>query len=491
MVRKGETDVSINDMPLINLVRKWCIAHSRICEGLYIATFMALWLAVRLPLLGYHGAFHDLQVFANWGASYDRHPLSFYSSTPSANYSPAISAIYGLLIALYTTLAHAAGHPSVALDVTHSQLLAATLKLPGLAADLCTCVIIYWLARRRWKARIAIVITFAYVLTPTVIAGVVGWGQIDSLASLFAVLAVMASLSGQGVSTGALIAAAALAKPQPAIFLPLLLLVLWRRNGLTVAARALAAFACTTILAFLPYLVQLRELSAYTANLRMNLVPFATDDALNVWWILGRPGYDVWHPTVPVPATAVTGRPGLMADVPLVGPFTPTLIGLALFAAVYTVVVVGLWRSGAQSLDVWRAAFVLAIAFVALATAQHATYIYQAVVIAIVGLAASGDHAFALRYVFAALFATFNLGFALLLTVGRAQQAVPEVDLTGAYRVLVAGTGWWLPYSLALAFVVAMLIEVVGFTWAKWRPAIGQDSEYTPSSDTQTQSHMS
>src|SRR5579884_1680595 len=126
-------------------------------EGRWLLLLVVGALAVRLPFLGYPGYFKDLQGYVDWGRALNTHFWDFYRygatlPTPPA-YPPLAEYLFGFLTATYPALAHLLG-AQVTFDAAHSPLLAAYFKVPLIACDLATVVVVFALARRvvarRW-----------------------------------------------------------------------------------------------------------------------------------------------------------------------------------------------------------------------------------------------------------------------------------------------------------------------------------------------------
>jgi heme/copper-type cytochrome/quinol oxidase subunit 3 len=105
-------------------------------------------------------------------------------------------------------------------------------------------------------------------------------------------------------------------KPLVAPLLPLLAVFAWLRGGWRKVAIVGLAGLAAAIAVFLPFIVTGRGVATFrTVASDLNVMPYASVNAHNLWWLAG----GGWKP----------------ANVPLLGPITPTMIGLVIFGIVF------------------------------------------------------------------------------------------------------------------------------------------------------------
>jgi Gpi18-like mannosyltransferase len=176
------------------------------------------------------------------------------------------------------------------------------VKLPSLIAEIGLALLLFLTTRRalgpiaaRWSAA-------AYWLNPAALLNATILGYLDAQFALPAVAAIVAAASGRGALAGALVAAAALTKPQGLLIAPAAVLGLWlmgrthspaaasfietkRRvarlaaaaaSGATVVAIVIAPFA---LAGALPNMVQAVE--------RLMHHDMVSANGCNLWWIVG------------------------------------------------------------------------------------------------------------------------------------------------------------------------------------------------------------
>jgi Gpi18-like mannosyltransferase len=164
---------------------------------------------------------------------------------------------------------------------------------------------------RGW-ARLA---ALAYLWNPAVLWSAGYSGYPDQIHTAFALAALALAAHERWTGSGAMLGLGGLMKPLVAPLVPLLgLLALLRARYRGLAGVALGGFG-VAVVAFLPWILTGRAATTVERVLfDLNAMPYTTVQAHNLWWMLG-------------------ARP---AGVPLIGPLTPTVIGLAAFGIVLT-----------------------------------------------------------------------------------------------------------------------------------------------------------
>ena len=225
-------------------------------------------------------------------------------------------------------------------------------------------MVVYCLARQVRSPRWALTAAAVYAFSPPILLDGALWGQSDAISTLLVAGALLCALSRHGWWSGLLLAAAVTFKPQPIIFVPLLLDYLWRWTGGREVLRCLGGFVGGVLAICLPYELPPRpELLAFVANVQHSFSPHANINALNLWWL----------------ATQLHGA-NLVPSAPMLGPLTPNLVGWGLFAACGVLVALGIWRDG-EPRTLWLGAAVLALAFFVFTTQQHERYAYPALLL--------------------------------------------------------------------------------------------------------------
>jgi hypothetical protein len=324
-----------------------------------LALAALLYLGLRGALLFTPGYDGDMRWYRGWALAAVRHGVTAVYRESHMDYPP-----------LYAYVLAPLGHAYVALVPSELErrprgdlrVWTALVKLPPLVADIAIAALLFAVARRRaepspaWRAALPA----AYLLNPAVVFDTGYWGQPDSIHAFF-VLASLLLVSGPAWALAwPALALGALMKPLAAPFAPLLLAAGLVRQGLRRTLLGLGLGLATAVLVFAPFLLA-GEGPAVAARVLgdLDILPFTSVNAHNLWWALG---------------------PWREARAPLLGPLTATRLGLLLFAGTYGAILVrgrALWRedSGEDLVPALGAA--VAASFFMLATHMHENHLFQ------------------------------------------------------------------------------------------------------------------
>jgi Gpi18-like mannosyltransferase len=169
-----------------------------------------------------------------------------------------------------------------------SQLFTFLVKLPGIIFHPIVAAAIYLLVRR-FGPGVAFGVAAAYALNPAVAYDVAHLGQTDPVHAAFALLSIGALVYGNALVAGAMIALAALTKPQAWILLPIvgLGLAFWYgRRGMLLGALGGSAVAAIVLS---PWIVtgRLHHVERFLEALDNKSVyaQALSAQAHNLWWI--------------------------------------------------------------------------------------------------------------------------------------------------------------------------------------------------------------
>ncbi|MCA1647601.1 MAG: hypothetical protein LC797_19765 [Chloroflexi bacterium] len=172
-----------------------------------------------------------------------------------------------------------------------SVWLREAIKFVALTWHLLTGLAIFGIVRRTTAAPLVAADAAAlYLVNPAALYDVAHWAQPDGAHSLFSVLAVGLFSLGQVVAPWAAIGAAALAKPQAWVVLPLLAIATLRMHGVAGLARGIVAGAGVSLVIVLPFIINGRttELLSLPGTVS-TVMPVVSADAHNLWWLLLAP----------------------------------------------------------------------------------------------------------------------------------------------------------------------------------------------------------
>lgn len=299
---------------------------------------------IRLPLMLFPGYWHDLASYVTWGnelvtGGFSQLYAVRYTATTfpgvgnpggaaglAVAYPPGTPYLFGGVVLLYNLILAPITHTPLTELVNQSGVGPFFAKLVLLAADLATTVLLYHEARKRHSQRFAWLAAASFALSPAVLYDGAVWGQTDTLLMFPVLIAIFALLSKRYSLAGGGLAVAMLIKPQAAIFIPLVMLYLWRWARREDFIRFTAILAGILLLFLLPLMIPHFELFNMVYNMRAvaqnDNFPI-TLDAFNFWWLTGLHAHSMG-------STLLGIRIGLVAD--------------ALFVAVTLINGVLIWR---------------------------------------------------------------------------------------------------------------------------------------------------
>ncbi len=352
--------------------------------GVLLALGLALRLIIAYVLLPGSGFGVDLGSFSGWALELARNgPWGLYDRPIFVDYTPGyLYVLWGLGLVSQAT--------GIAID--------SLLKLPAIVADLALALAIFALAAELGASRRgAIAAAAVFLLVPVTWFDSAVWAQVDSVGTLFLVLAVRELWRGRSERAAILTTIAAIIKPQFGILIPLAAVVIIRRHWVerpddggrlgggpvrilttTIAGLVTATLVC------LPFGLAIVPLPFAGVGLENSLLgqilqtaggyPYVTVNAYNPWALVSLDGSglasagtwvrDVANPANPAdPYYTLFGIPGVMIG------------GLLIGAAIVALMVV-LWRRHDDRRALLVALAVMAIAFFVLPTRVHERYLY-------------------------------------------------------------------------------------------------------------------
>ena len=297
----------------------------------------------------------------------------------------------------------AVGHVYRAIDpyYTDGVWLTVAVKLAILLGDIGVCVAL-WSLMRRYSGTAAPAAVLFYWLNPAVILDGAVLGYLDPWLGALTMASLLAIVRGRFVWAGVALALTALTKPQIALILPAVALVLFQsvpRDRLIGAAAKTALGAVVTTAAVLAPFIRIGALPNLLQGAgRAFHHDMLSAEAVNVWWIVTWILRSAW--TTPVRILGISRMIAL-------GYPNPRLIGTALGSAV---MLWAFWRARRGPLPVVLAAAACAIhAYTLFSVQVHENHFYLALPL----MAAAGAVLPVLRapYVLASAICLLNLFF--------------------------------------------------------------------------------
>jgi Gpi18-like mannosyltransferase len=206
--------------------------------------------------------------------------MNFYSINKSF-YPPVSIYIFWIVGAFYKLLF------SSSFDI-NTTLFTILIKGPANLADIAAAYLIFVTIKKYADFKKAYLSMIFYVFNPAIIYNSAIWGQVDSIYTLFCLLALIMIVSDKLELAGAFMAIAILTKPQSLVILPFVaLLIIKKRNPFRIA-KSLTAFVFVLLVLALPFfqktsLYQL--LNIYSSG--YGGFAYNSVNAFNLWSFLG------------------------------------------------------------------------------------------------------------------------------------------------------------------------------------------------------------
>jgi Gpi18-like mannosyltransferase len=145
------------------------------------------------------------------------------------------------------------GSLAKALSLFGTPLIVYVIKLVPNLFDTATAVLIFLFVRRRLDFKAAILATALYAFNPAVIFNTSVWGQFDAIYAFFLVLSLMLALASKPEFSAVTFALGLLTKPQSIALVPLLVFLIFRKNGWRRLLTSFLAAIATVFVVILPF----------------------------------------------------------------------------------------------------------------------------------------------------------------------------------------------------------------------------------------------
>jgi Gpi18-like mannosyltransferase len=200
---------------------------------------LAISLLVRVLLFPLKGYYIDTNDFMAWFSTATSHGIRpFYSVVGFADYPPFNVYIFWF----FGSLANALG-------IGISNIV----KLVPNLFDIATGVLIYYFVKKQSSFKIAILSTALYLFNPAIIFNTAVWGQYDAIYTFFLVLSLILALKSKPKLSAIAFAIGILTKPQAIALAPLIIYLIYRKNGLKNLFVSVGVFAATVFAVILPF----------------------------------------------------------------------------------------------------------------------------------------------------------------------------------------------------------------------------------------------
>ncbi len=342
-----------------------------------------LCLAVRWPFLTTTGFIHDQVVFMHWASQAERGGIqSVFALRPNGKLNCPYPPLYPVML---RTLASAyrmgTGHsiePATINDVVAGRVTpqtaaaSALFKMPGVIADALTSALLMMWLSRRLSIRASAAVSLFYAITPAVAFNSAVWGQIDSISTLFTLVALESLTRRRWLGVGVFAALGILTKPQAMLFVPVFgmaALITDRGRSVSAVLRVLLGGLMAVGCVILPlWSVRGNVARAY----------FETTD---LYPLLHLNGFSAWFLANPItePRLEELSKYYRRDDQVLTVGITPKQAGLASLIILGAAVLIRIIRLRANDESIRFAACVLPLAFMVLCTQMHERYLVPAI----------------------------------------------------------------------------------------------------------------
>jgi Gpi18-like mannosyltransferase len=238
-----------------------------------VVLLLAVSLLVRVLLFPLKGFPTDTGDFISWFTTATQVGIRpFYSTPQFVDYPPFNVYIFWA----FGSLANA----------IHLSMATMVKVVPNLF-DLATAGLIYVFARKQASFKIALLATALYAFNPAVLFNAAIWGQYDAVYTFFLVLSLMLALKNKPELSAVSFALGILTKPQGIALAPLLILLIFKKDGLKRLLTSVLAFAASFLVVVLPF----EGISvSFLTNLYSsgyNYYNYGSVNAFNLWGLLG------------------------------------------------------------------------------------------------------------------------------------------------------------------------------------------------------------
>jgi len=394
-------------------------------EVIILAIVLAIAFFVRVLLFPLQGYPIDTNDFISWFTTAADHGIRpFYTVVGYFDYPPFNVYIFWA----FGSLANALGIS-----------MANMIKFVPNLFDLATTGLIYVFVRKQATFKVALVSTALYAFNPAVIYNAAVWGQFDAVYTFFLVLSLMLALKSKPIPSAVIFAIGLLTKPQGIALLPLIVLLIYKKNGWKQLLYSVVAFTSTVFLVVLPFEGIGNPITFLIKNYSTGYLYYnvTSVNAFNLWGLFG-----LWV------------KDGYLF-----------FVGWALFGTVaaFTLYMVHKRFKVSGDLIVIFAAFILFFAFFMLPTRIHERYMFPAISL----LALMFPLLKKARALYAVLTATFLINQAYVLYWLSFSYPNAGPNLTGDPVVLAVSI---INLIMLLYASVLMWDELKGRQWLKKEP---------------------
>jgi Gpi18-like mannosyltransferase len=306
--------------------------------------------------------------------------------------------------------------------------------LPNLF-DIATAFLVFVFVRKRLDFKIALLATALYAFNPAVIFNAAVWGQFDAIYTFFLVLSLMLALASKPKLSAVIFTIGILTKPQSIALAPLILFLIFKKQGWRSLLTSLFASAATVFVVIIPF--EWSNPVSFLSNIYFGAYEgyaYTSVNAFNLWALGG-----LWIPEAQF----------------------LFITGWMLFGALVAFVLYILRKrfDASGELIVLFSAFILFFGFFMLPTRIHERYLFPALSV----LALTFPFLKKTRYIYGFLSITFLVNQAYVLYFLNNDLFIPRGDFVALTVSLIN--------LIAFLYVLMLMwVELKGRSWFRIAP---------------------
>lgn len=324
-----------------------------------VLTVLLVSLAVRLYLIPLPGHFVDMGHFVRWAKAATEGGIAFVYALTSADYPPGIFYILKPIGFMYQKF--------ISPTFEDTMLLRMLLKLPAVAADLATALMLFFFLRK-WKSeKVAFAAMTFYALNPAIMYVSAYWGQFDAVNTFFMFAAIIFLMNKHVEMSWAMFTLSALIKMHALVIAPVLLFVSIKNYPAKRLLKAGILSLLIIMIAFSPFLLNSRM--HHVKNVYAKAVgsyPYISVNAFNLWWLFQPPEVQKMQSYY---------FDGKRDDQAVLGGITCRHLGLLLLGLFASCILL-LLRRNSDTFMIAFAAFSMTFAYFMLPTQMHERYLF-------------------------------------------------------------------------------------------------------------------
>ncbi len=260
-------------------INKWFAFRRNQHFAIVLALFVSF--IIRIYLSQVEGYGYDIWIFKIWSRGVYYTGFAHFYNGVGSDYPPLYIYFLWAIGTFYKSFI------SFSFDID-SPVFTFLIKMPAMIADIFTAFLIFLIVRRYGSFRLAFLSMISYSFNPAIIYDSSIWGQVDSVYTLFFMLALMLFVSDKPTLSGVCLGLAILTKPQSLVLLPLFALYILRKHSLFASAKVAATSCAAFVVVALPFYQDtpiFNLLQQYSSSYIH--YPYNSLNAFNLWAFAG------------------------------------------------------------------------------------------------------------------------------------------------------------------------------------------------------------